>query len=97
MAEVESEVRNYLPETERQMVTIQRKFDINNTVYTYLLEKRAEAGIAKASNVSDNKIIDKAFLFNSSNLKPQTRQNYIMALNFRINYPYDFNFPDRLF
>ena len=53
-----------LPGTERKLINIQRKFDINNTVYTYLLEKRAETGIARASNVSDNKIIDNAETFN---------------------------------
>ena len=35
---VEEELGN-LPSTERQLVNIQRKFDLNNTVYTYLLER----------------------------------------------------------
>lgn len=68
-----------IPGTERQMINIQRKFDVNNSVYTYLLEKRAEAGIGKASNVSDNKIIDKANSFNSSIVKPKTQRNYLLA------------------
>lgn len=69
-----------LPGVERRMIKIQRKFDINNTVYTYLLEKRAETGIARASNVSDNKIIDQAQTFNSYQIKPQSRRNYLVAL-----------------
>ena len=68
-----------LPDTERQMINFQRKFDLNNTVYTYLLEKKSEAGIAKASNVSDNRIIDYAQVFNSVRIKPQTRKNYVTA------------------
>ena len=68
-----------LPIMETKLINIQRKFDINNSVYTYLLEKRAEAGIAKASNVSDNRIIDKAHVFNSVMIKPKSRQNYMMA------------------
>jgi tyrosine-protein kinase Etk/Wzc len=69
-----------LPVIERQLINIQRKFDINNTVYTYLLEKRAETGIAKASNVSDNKIIDEADIFNAIQIKPKPRGNNLKAL-----------------
>ncbi|HEX2919642.1 MAG TPA: polysaccharide biosynthesis tyrosine autokinase [Bacteroidales bacterium] len=69
-----------LPSTERQMINIQRKFDINNTVYTFLLEKRAEAGIAKASNVPDNRIIDKAGFFSSYRIKPKRNQNLMTAI-----------------
>jgi len=76
---VEAEL-NKLPGTERRLINIQRKFDLNNTVYNYLLEKRAEAGIAKASTVSDNRIIDSAQSFNSSRIRPKPRQNYTMAL-----------------
>ena len=71
---------NKLPGTERRLINIQRKFDLNNTVYNYLLEKKAEAGIAKASNVSDNRIIDFAEPFNSLMISPKSRQNYVMAL-----------------
>jgi capsular exopolysaccharide synthesis family protein len=76
---VEAEL-NKLPGTERRLINIQRKFDLNNTVYNYLLEKKAEAGIAKASTVSDNRIIDSAESFNSSQIGPKSRQNYAMAL-----------------
>ncbi len=69
-----------LPGTERRLVSIQRDFDLNNTVYNFLLEKRAEAGIAKASNISVNKIIDMAEPYNAVRIKPRTRQNYMMAL-----------------
>jgi len=77
--EIEIQI-NGLPETERNLIRIQREFDLNNSVYTYLLEKRAEAGIARASNVSDNRIIDEALTFNSSRIKPKIRQNYLMAI-----------------
>ncbi len=69
-----------LPGTERQLIRIQRDFDLNSTVYNFLLEKRAEAGIAMASKVSDNKIIDVAEPYNAGRIKPKTRQNYMMAL-----------------
>lgn len=79
LANIEKEIRE-LPSTERQMINIQRKFDINNTVYTFLLEKRAEADIAKASNVPDNRIIDNAGYFSSSMIKPRESRNYLIAI-----------------
>jgi tyrosine-protein kinase Etk/Wzc len=68
-----------LPGTERRLIEIQRTFDLNNTVYTFLLEKRAEAGIAKASRVSDNRTIDTANSFNAGRIKPRTQRNYMLA------------------
>ena len=49
-----------LPKTEQDMVNIKREFDINNELYTFLLQKRAEAAIAKASNIPDAQILDPA-------------------------------------
>lgn len=76
---VEREISK-LPSTEGRLINIQRKFDLNNTIYTYLLEKRAEAGIARASTVSDNRIIDYAGPFQTSRIKPRTQQNTLTAL-----------------
>ncbi|MBN1292427.1 MAG: polysaccharide biosynthesis tyrosine autokinase [Candidatus Latescibacteria bacterium] len=71
---------NRLPSIERKLINIQRKFDLNNTVYTFLLEKKAEAGIARAANVPDNRIIDYAGSYSTSMIKPKPRQNYLIAL-----------------
>lgn len=79
IAQVNKEVAE-LPGTDRKRINIQRDFDINNTVYTYLLEKRAETGIAKASNMPDSKIIDEANILNSALIKPTARKNNIKAL-----------------
>ena len=51
-----------LPADERVYGELQRKFVINEKIYSYLLEKQSEVGIIKASTVSQNIIIDKAFL-----------------------------------
>lgn len=79
IARVEKELGR-LPGTERSLIGIQRKFDLNNSVYTYLLERRAEAGIAKASQITDNRIIDKAIVQNSALIKPKSMKNYLVAL-----------------
>ena len=76
-----------LPGTERKLIRIQRDFDLNSTVYNFLLEKRAEAGIAMASKVSDNKVIDYAEPYNAARIKPKTRQNYMLALILGLLFP----------
>jgi tyrosine-protein kinase Etk/Wzc len=68
-----------LPGTERKLIQIQRTYDLNNTVYTFLLEKRSEAGIAKASRVSDNRTIDNADPSNAVQIKPKVRKNYMLS------------------
>lgn len=49
-----------LPVTERQLLGIERKFKLNDELYTFLLETRAEQQMQKASNRSDSEIIDRA-------------------------------------
>jgi capsular exopolysaccharide synthesis family protein len=72
---------NNLPETERQLFGIQRKFQLNDNLYTFLLQRRAEAQIAKASNTPDNEIIDLAMVSNNGYpIKPKTMINYVIAL-----------------
>lgn len=77
-----------LPVVERQLINIQRNYNISNTVYTYLLEKKAEAGIARASNVSDHRKIDMAGPATSSRIKPKEKQNNLMAFIFGMGVPF---------
>lgn len=49
-----------LPLSEQQLLNIKRKYDLYNQFYTFLLEKRAEAGIQKASTLSNARILDPA-------------------------------------
>jgi len=48
-----------LPLQERKLLTYERDFKINDTYYTYLLQRRTESQIQKASNAADNLVIDK--------------------------------------
>lgn len=81
IGEVEKDL-NRLPGTERKLINIQRGFELNNTVYTYMLEKRSEASIAKASNVPGNRIIDRANAYSYALVKPKARRNYLFAFMF---------------
>jgi tyrosine-protein kinase Etk/Wzc len=68
-----------LPGTEREYINIQRNFQLNDNIYTFLLQKRSEAGIALASNVSDHKIIDPAIVRNTKKSAPRPIANLIIA------------------
>jgi capsular exopolysaccharide synthesis family protein len=69
-----------LPVTERMLINIQRQYKVNDQIYTYLLQKRAEAAIAKASNVADNKILDIARVESAGRIFPKTRMNFMLGL-----------------
>ncbi len=56
---IESRLQN-IPKAEREYVNIQRKYQLSNDLYTYLLKKRSEAGIARASNISKAQVLDYA-------------------------------------
>jgi capsular exopolysaccharide synthesis family protein len=77
-----------LPEAESNYSTIFREFKLRENLYTYLLEKRAEAGIAKASNISDNSIVDYAKKGNL--IFPKKTQNYIYAVGLGFFIPFGF-------
>lgn len=70
---------NRLPRNERELVKIQRQFDITGNVYNYLLEKRAEAGIAIASNVPNKTIIDGAMQVGKGPVWPNAKLVYGLA------------------
>lgn len=71
---------NKLPEKEQNLVRIQRKFNLSDNLYNYLLQKRAEAGIAKASNLPDHKIIDEARMSNIKLVSPNRRVIYLLII-----------------
>ncbi|MBE0674261.1 MAG: polysaccharide biosynthesis tyrosine autokinase [Bacteroidales bacterium] len=68
-----------LPQTERQLFGIERQFKLNDQIYTYLLQRQAEAQIALASNSPDNEIIDTARV-SEAPIKPRPVRNYAIAL-----------------
>ncbi|TAJ08193.1 polysaccharide biosynthesis tyrosine autokinase [Marinilabiliaceae bacterium JC017] len=76
---VEQDIK-LLPKTERELITFQRNFKLNDNIYTFLLQKRSEAGIALASNISDHKVLDDAKLENTTIISPRKTQNHIIGL-----------------
>ena len=59
-----------LPKQERELTRLTRHFSVNEKVYSYLLEKRAETAILKSSTISNGRILDEALNFNRP-IKPK--------------------------
>ncbi|HDL01728.1 MAG TPA: hypothetical protein ENH23_05795, partial [candidate division Zixibacteria bacterium] len=79
---------NELPVTQRQLFNFERKFKLADNIYTFLLEKRSDAQITKASNMPDNQIIDKARTdFSNVPVFPKKSMNYLIALILGIAFP----------
>lgn len=64
-----------LPETEKTLIGIQREFDLNNELYTYMLQKKAEASISKASIQSQVQVVDNAIVEASGKVGPSKMVN----------------------
>lgn len=71
---------NALPKNERELVKIQRSFEFNDNVYNYLLEKRAEAGIAIASNTVEKTVVDLPYQVGNGPVSPNRNLIYGIAL-----------------
>lgn len=71
---------NKLPQEKQILLGLKRKYDLKQEIYNTLLQKRNEAGIVKASNVSDLKIIDKAKDVGQAPVAPNRKINYLIAL-----------------
>jgi len=79
-----------LPVTEMNMVNIQRKFDLNDANYTYLLQKRIEAAITLSSNYPEFEVLEPARVITSEIIKPKLMMNYLIALFLALLIPSSF-------
>ncbi|MCQ2216015.1 MAG: polysaccharide biosynthesis tyrosine autokinase [Bacteroidales bacterium] len=77
-----------LPETERKLLGIDRQFSLTNEVYTFLLRKRSEAQLQKASSTSDHKILDDAATVGI--VSPRYAINQLLALIIGLGLPLAF-------
>lgn len=77
-----------LPQAESDFTGLNREFKLRENLYNYLLEKRADAGIAKASNISDNSVLD--YARRGKLIFPQKANNYGIALGLGLFIPLGF-------
>jgi capsular exopolysaccharide synthesis family protein len=85
VSKIKGEISN-IPVTQRKLGNIERKYRLDDAIYNYMLEKRAEAKITKASNLPDQIVIEpaKAGLYPVS---PNKKLNYLIALFFGLVVP----------
>ncbi|MFK7030579.1 polysaccharide biosynthesis tyrosine autokinase [Flavobacterium oreochromis] len=76
-----------LPEQQQELVKINRKYDLNKNIYNSFLEKRSEANIVKAANLSDIQFIDPAKDVGGGLIGPKTSTNYVLAFLIGILFP----------
>ncbi|HKO76800.1 MAG TPA: hypothetical protein VJU52_06260, partial [Flavobacterium sp.] len=76
--ETESKIKN-LPDDQQELIKIKRKYDLNDNIYSTFLQKRSEADIVKAANLSDIHFIDPAKDIGGGQIGPKTGVNYILA------------------
>jgi capsular exopolysaccharide synthesis family protein len=86
---VETEISK-LPATQRKLGSIERKYKLNDAIYNYMLEKRAEAKITKASNLPDDIIIEPAKMVGVTPISPNKRKNYLIALILALVLPFGY-------
>jgi tyrosine-protein kinase Etk/Wzc len=77
-----------IPEKEKELLSFQRKFKLNDEIYTFLLTKRSELQIASASNFPENEVLDMASVVRASQVYPNKRLNLLMALFLSITLPF---------
>jgi tyrosine-protein kinase Etk/Wzc len=82
-----SNKENKLPEKQRKLFGYERKFKLNDALYTYLLTKRSEIQIAKASYMPDNEVIDEATVNEYKCVSPKSKRNLILGLMLGLGLP----------
>ena len=86
LAEVERQIAEFenesskLPKKQQELINYQRNFHFSEDTYKYLMQRRAEAQILKASNTPDNEILDEARLDRVVKISPRRAMNYLIAL-----------------
>jgi tyrosine-protein kinase Etk/Wzc len=76
-----------MPKTELQLRGIERKFKLNDNIYTFLMQKRSEAQITRASSLPDYEVVDAAVLAMSNRVSPKKMLNFIIAIFLAILLP----------
>ncbi len=76
-----------LPQTQRQLISFERAFQLHDELYTFLLKKRSEMEIAKASNVPEHEMLDVPRLLSQGPVAPNKRIIYILSFILGLGVP----------
>lgn len=75
-----------LPDAERKLVNLKRSYTLNEGLYVFLMEKRAEAGISRASNSTDIMVVNPPKRGGATT--PKGSQNYTLGFVFGLLFPF---------
>lgn len=81
-----------LPDDQQELIKIKRKYDLSDNIYSTFLQKRSEADIVKAANLSDIHFIDSAKDVGGGLIGPKTSVNYVLAIFLGLTLPLVFVF-----
>lgn len=70
-----------IPQKERDILDINREQEIKNNIYTFLLQKKEETSLVRASIVSDSRIVDKA-RSGEKPVSPKKKVIYLLSILF---------------
>jgi len=84
--EAESTIKQ-LPDDQQELIKIKRKYDLSDNIYNSFLQKRSEADIVKAANLSDVHFIDPAKDIGGGLIGPKTSVNYVLAFFLGLLFP----------
>jgi capsular exopolysaccharide synthesis family protein len=68
-----------LPERENQLLNIQRQSTLYENLFNYLSQELAKAGIARAENISDTRVLDTARMAGDGPVAPQKMLLLVLA------------------
>ena len=79
IAQTENKITK-LPDDNQEYLEIMRKYNLSNSIIDAYLQKRNEAQIVKAANLSDIQFIDPAKDIGGGLIGPRTGTNYVIAI-----------------
>lgn len=76
-----------LPKEQRELLKFERKFQLNDEIYTYLLTRRSEMQINKASNIPANEVLEEPDVLSAKLVHPNKKVSLIIAMFIGLFFP----------
>lgn len=79
-----------IPNAERRFTDIKRTTDFNDGLYQFLMQKRVDAGILRASATVEDKILEPPFMESNQPVSPRATNNYILGFLLGVIIPFGY-------